>query len=92
MRWRLVIMMLVSVLVLFLASAALAASSEQFRVDWLVPFSGGGGTASSAGYTLNITVGQTGGSSSTSAGYSVHLGFWSLNAQDTPVFMPLVAR
>ncbi len=79
-------------LLLLLTSAVQAASSNHFRIDWLVPLSGGGGAASSAGYELKVTVGQTGIFRSTSTGYAASLGFWSLMAQDFPVFMPVIKR
>ena len=68
---------LVSVLAaLLLASSALALSAA-YRLDWLVPLTGGGGgPTSSTNYKVDLTVGQTAIGASTSTNYKASLGYW----------------
>ncbi len=69
--------MLAMLLFLLVAGAALAMSSANYRLDWFVPLSGGGGgPANSAGYQANLTVGQTVIGVSSSASYRAGLGYW----------------
>jgi hypothetical protein len=52
-----------------LAASALAMTSPNFRLDWFVPLSGGGGQADSASYAAQFTYGQTAIHSVSSTGY-----------------------
>ncbi len=48
------------VVLLLLASGALAMSSANYRLNWFTPMTGNGGDEiSSANYAANFTVGQT---------------------------------
>jgi len=61
---------------LLLSSSALALSAA-YRLDWLVPLTGGGGgPASSTNYKVNLTVGQTAIGASSSTNYKASLGYW----------------
>ena len=71
--------LLTLLLALLLTSAAQAMSSANYRLDWLIPLtSGGGGEASSAHYVANYSVGQTVISESVSASYTARMGFWQV--------------
>jgi hypothetical protein len=69
--------LLALVLALLLTTAAQAMSSANYRLDWLIPLtSGGGGEASSAHYALSYSVGQSVIGVSSSTHYASNLGFW----------------
>jgi len=68
---------LVSVLAALLLSSSALALSAAYRLDWLVPLTGGGGgPASSTNYKVNLTVGQTAIGASSSTNYKASLGYW----------------
>jgi len=77
---------------LFLTTNAQAMSSTNYKLDWFVPLTGGGGgPAASATYAVNFTVGQTAVGNMASANYSLELGFWADNGP-SPIYMPLILR
>lgn len=82
---------------LLLAGRALAMSSENFRLDWFVPLTGGGGgPAASANYAVNLTVGQSAVGTSASTNYGGCLGYWcgvtgAVGVQYR-IYLPLVMR
>jgi hypothetical protein len=79
--------------VLLLSGSALAMSSANYRLDWFVPLTGGGGgPAASANYAANFTVGQSAIGASTSASYSTGLGYWYGVAAFIKNFLPLLLR
>ena len=81
------------VLCLIFASGALAASSENYRIDWMAPLSGaGGGQASSAHYAVNYTIGQSVVGAASSASYSGTLGYWYRQVSDWLVRLPQLFR
>ncbi|MBM4430856.1 MAG: hypothetical protein FJ026_11010 [Chloroflexi bacterium] len=68
---------LVSVLAALLLTSSALALSAAYRLDWLVPLTGGGGgPASSTNYKVNLTVGQTAIGASSSTNYKASLGYW----------------
>jgi hypothetical protein len=67
---------LVSVLAALLLTSSALAMSAAYRLDWLVPLTGGGGPANSTNYKANITVGQTAIGASSSTNYKAGLGYW----------------
>jgi hypothetical protein len=68
---------LFSVLAALLLTSSALAMSAAYRLDWLVPLTGGGGgPASSTNYKANITVGQTAIGASSSTNYKAGLGYW----------------
>ncbi len=76
-----------------LVSAACAMSSTNYRLDWLIPLTGGGGgTASSAHYTVNLTVGQTVIGSSSSSNYEIGLGYWYGVSLGGRLYLPLINK
>lgn len=69
--------------------------SENYRLDWFTPLTGGGGgPASSAHYAVNLTVGQAAIGSSDSTHYWVGLGYWYGVDVDVGhrIYLPLVLR
>ena len=73
------ILSLVIILTLLLSSSAphaYAMESPNYRMDWLVPLSGGGGVSQSANYAVHLTYGQTAVGSVDSTGYRANLGYW----------------
>lgn len=79
--------------VLLLAGVALAMSSDNYRLDWYVPLTGGGGgPASSTNYAVNFTVGQTAIDASSSTNYGAGLGYWYGAVVEYKIYLPLVLR
>ncbi len=86
-------LLIVLVLVLLLAGNALAMSSTNYRLDWFVQLSGGGGgPASSTSYAANVTVGQLAAGPSSSVNYEVQFGYWAGAGSPYAVFLPLVMK
>ena len=78
---------------LLFASSALAMSSANYRLDWFTPLtSGGGGPAESAGYAVNLTVGQTAIGSASSSSYQACLGYWCGAVGQWRVYLPLITK
>lgn len=78
---------------LVVTGAALAMDSANYRLDWFTPLTGsGGGTARSANYAVNLTVGQTVVGGSDSVGYAACLGYWCGAAVEYRIYLPLVLR
>jgi len=78
---------------LLLAGRALAMYSTNYRLDWFVPLTGGGGgPAGSDHYAVNFTVGQSAIGASTSTNYRGCLGYWCGAAAQYRVYLPLVLR
>jgi len=86
---------LIVVALLLLAGGALAMESENYRLDWFTPLTGGGGgPASSAHYAVNLTVGQAAIGSPDSTHYWAGLGYWYGVDVDVgyTIYLPLVLR
>ena len=76
-----------------LAGSALAMSAVNYRLDWFIPLtSGGGGAAGSAGYVVNLTVGQTAIGSASSSSYRACLGYWCGVEGAWRVYLPLITK
>ena len=87
------VVLAVLVLVILVAGSALAMSSANYRLDWYVQLSGGGGgPASSASYAVNFTTGQIAAGPSASANYGAGLGYWYGAATQYSIFLPLVLK
>jgi len=68
---------LILIICLLVVGSALAGSSDNYRIDWLTPMTGGGGgSASSANYSVNFTVGQSVIGTSSGESHNVCTGFW----------------
>jgi hypothetical protein len=76
---------------LLVAGSALAMVSTNYRLDWYVPLTGGGGPAVSTNYHANFTVGQTAIGASTSTDYRACLGFWCARFF-REVYLPTIMR
>ena len=73
-------------------STVLALSSDNYRLDWFTPLTGGGGgPAGSAHYAANFTVGQTAIGVSSSSSYQACLGYWC-GGSSYRIYLPLVLR
>lgn len=84
--------LLVVVVLLLVAGSALAMSSANYSIEWMVPLTGGGGEASSANYKINLTVGQTVIGSASSANYRACLGYWCGTEGTYQLFLPLTVK
>ena len=66
--------------------------SDNYRLDWFTPLTGGGGgPASSTHYAVNFTVGQSVIGACSSANYAVELGYWA-GIREYLTYLPLVLR
>ncbi len=85
--------LLALVALLLLAGNALAGmSSANYRLDWYVLLTGGGGgPASSTNYQVNLTIGQTARGLSTSTNYQARLGYW-YGLVGYKIYLPLVLK
>ena len=68
--------LLILIACLLITHTALAMYSTNYRIDWMVPLSGGGGHASSTQYAVDMTIGQTAIGAAQSASYQGGFGFW----------------
>ena len=89
-RSWIVLSLVLTVILLFTLSAQ-AMTSTNYKLDWYVPLSGGGGHASSASYAIDYTVGQTASGNASSTSYSTGLGFWAAVWQRW-IYLPLIFR
>jgi hypothetical protein len=91
---RLIPFALLALLLLFLASKGLAASSAKYSIDWQVLSAGGAPATANAGHvSLNSTLGQTAIASSNVSQYSLWAGFWySLKQAIWNLFLPNILR
>ena len=81
------------VLLLLLAQAVQAMSSENYSLDWMILLtSGGGGQAESIHYVANYSVGQTSIGQASSAGYEVGLGYWQPFRREVRLWLPLILK
>jgi hypothetical protein len=72
------IFLVIALIAVFLfATSAQAMNSTNYKLDWMVPLSGGGGHASSTNYAIDLTVGQTAVGNASSTNYGAGLGFWT---------------
>jgi hypothetical protein len=81
------IILLFCVLLLLLVQGAQAMSSTSFRVDWSNRLTGSGGPASSPGYKVNFTVGQTVSGVSSNPLNKVQWGYWAAVGPGSYQFM-----
>lgn len=87
------LLFLVLVLILMLNIAALAATSPNYTLGWLLPMtSGGGGAAESDHYAISYSIGQTAIDHSSSTNFSLDAGFWQDFWQKFLIWLPLVRR
>jgi hypothetical protein len=81
---------------LLLAGVALAMESDNYRLDWFTPLTGGGGgAASSAHYAVNLTVGQSAIGTSDSTNYESCLGYWcgsAVAAVEHNIYLPIIMK
>ncbi len=85
------IIVLCILLILLATESVFAMSSPAYRIEWTNLLSGSGGSASSASYQVNVTVGQTVNDKSGSPLYAVQMGYWA-GMIPFEIFMPRVVR
>ena len=86
------ILLLVLAVCLALVSNAHATSSPNYRLDWMVPLTGGGGRSISANFAADLTVGQSTIGTASSSGYRAGIGYWHGILAEWLTRLPLVAR
>jgi hypothetical protein len=85
-------MLIALIALLFLAASAQAMSSTNYKLEWFVPLTGGGGGLStSTNYAVDFTIGQTVIGSSASDNYRVALGYWA-GIVPPPTYLPLILK
>jgi len=78
---------------LLLAGVALAMDSDNYRLAWFTPLTGGGGgAAGSTHYAVNFTVGQSAIGTSASTSYRGCLGYWCGGVGEHFIYLPLILR
>jgi uncharacterized membrane-anchored protein len=78
---------------LLLVQIAMAMSSTHYQLSWFTPLTtGGGGTATSSNYAVNITVGQSPRGASASASYQAGLGYWYGVGGRHRILLPLIMK
>lgn len=90
-----ILIILVLVTLLVLTGVTLAMESDNYQLDWFTPLTGnGGGTANSANYAVNFTVGQSAIGTVSGTSYDGCLGFWCGDAAlgEHKIYLPLVVR
>jgi hypothetical protein len=88
---RLTLLLACLLCALALVGSVLAMSSDNYRLDWFTPLTGGGGAADSTNYAIDLTVGQTAVGTSNSA----CLGYWcgiTAAAEQHKIYLPLTLR
>ncbi len=73
----LVVTLLLLLLTTVVVQSVAAMASPNYKLDWFLPLTGGGGAASSSHFAINYTVGQTVVGHSSSAHFTTGLGFWA---------------
>lgn len=93
MKIKIVACTMMLVLILLLASDALAMSSTNYALNWFVPLTGSGGSQmSSTNYQAYVTIGHTVVGASTSTNYGVGLGYWYGAIAGGRLYLPLILR
>jgi len=93
MKKRIMFVTLIIVLCLIFVGSAVAASSDNYRIDWVIPMTGGGGgTSSSANYTASFTVGQSAVGTTESGNYQACTGFWCDLFGFFKIYLPLILK
>jgi len=75
-----------------------AGASSNYRIDWMVPITGGssspssGPSSSSSSYTVELTVGQTVIGEATSTTMINTMGFWHEDLYRFKVYMPYLSK
>ncbi len=89
MKRKAILLVLVAALLMFQSASAM--SSAHYRLDWVVPLTGGaGGSAASAHYMVSLTVGQSANGVTDSTNYKAGLGFWYFADRGGHLFLPLM--
>jgi hypothetical protein len=82
----------VLIALLILSASAQAMISTNYKLEWFVPLTGGGGGLStSTNYAVDFTIGQTVIGSLESNTYRVQLGYWA-GIVPPNVYLPLILK
>jgi len=92
MRHKPMVLLLVVLACLALVVSAHAAASPGYQLDWFLPLSGAGGSATSAHYAADFTVGQTAVGRASGTHSQVELGFWAGLRRAWWVWLPFIGR
>ena len=86
--------LLALVALLLITGSALAMGSDNYRLDWFTPLTGGGGAANSTHYAVNFTVGQAVVGTSSGTNYDGCLGYWcqESSAGAHHIYLPAVLK
>lgn len=88
-----IMLLLLAIALVLVVNQAWAMSSTNYRLDWFTPLTGsGGGSATSAHYAANFTVGQSVIGTSTSTNYQTGLGYWYGAVGGLRVYLPLILK
>jgi len=80
------------VVLLLLTTTALAMSSDNYGLEWHTGLLGSGGSAQSANYAVNLTVGQSAIASASSTNYQAGMGYWYGLLPNYPIYLPIISR
>jgi hypothetical protein len=90
---KLFALVILVILLFLLVGNVLAMSSPAYMLEWYVPVtSGGAGEASSATYSLNLTVGQSVIGSSSSSNFGNGFGYWYGLLLDRIRVLPIILK
>ena len=88
-----ILLTLTGILVLVSGVFVLAMSSTNYRMDWFVVLTGGGGgPTDSTNYAGNYTIGQTARGASSSTNYAIGLGYWYGIDVEYRIYLPLTVK
>ena len=88
---RTALLLALAALLLLAGNALAGMSSTNYRLDWYVVLTGGGGGPTDpANYVTNFTIGQTARGLSSSANYEAGLGYWY--GLEYKICLPLVLK
>ena len=88
---RPIVLLIPIVLLLIVASAALAQSGSGYDLTWST-IDNGGGESDGSGYVLNGTIGQPDAGLLSGGGYTLSGGYWSGTNAQYNIYLPLIVK
>ncbi len=89
-RWLLITFLLLLLLVAALPAGAM--QSPAYKLDWLLPLTGGGGSLASPHFSVHLTDGQSVIGAESSPNFRDCLGFWCGAGGEYYIMLPLITR